>query len=117
MGLSIRAYARQRGVTEGAVRKAIKAGRITTAPDGGIDPARADIEWQRNTSPAQQHKTGTHPPTVLAIPQQVWPTLRHPSADSEQRTGNPAAPNYQSSRAIRETYNAKITRLVYEERM
>ncbi|MBF0127119.1 MAG: hypothetical protein HQM02_07895 [Magnetococcales bacterium] len=28
-----------------------------------------------------------------------------------------AAPNYQVSRAIRETYNAKLTRLDYEERM
>lgn len=42
MGISIRAYARQRGVSDAAVRKAIKTGRITTEPDGTIDPAKAD---------------------------------------------------------------------------
>src|SRR5881409_1039956 len=51
-GLSQRAYARRRGVTHRAVQKAIKAGRITTSPDGTIDPARADAQWTANTDPA-----------------------------------------------------------------
>ena len=38
MGLSRRAYAAQRGVSEAAVRKAIATGRITTLPDGTIEP-------------------------------------------------------------------------------
>src|SRR5690606_28672416 len=50
----IRAYGRHRGVSEAAVRKAIKAGRITSEPDGTIDPAKADAEWTRNTDVAQQ---------------------------------------------------------------
>ena len=59
MGLSIRAYARQRGVSDTAVRKAIAAGRITPDPDGTIDPARADREWDRNTeSVAPGSRTG-----------------------------------------------------------
>ena len=41
MTLSIRAYALQRGVSDAAVRKAIKTGRITPEPDGKIDPEKA----------------------------------------------------------------------------
>jgi hypothetical protein len=44
MGVSRRSYAAQRGVSESAVCKAIVTGRITTLPDGTIDPARADLE-------------------------------------------------------------------------
>jgi hypothetical protein len=49
MGISIRAYARHRGVSHTAVEKAIAAGRISTLPDGGIDSAVADVEWAQNT--------------------------------------------------------------------
>jgi hypothetical protein len=49
MGISIRAYARHRGVSHTAVEKAIAAGRIGTLADGSIDPATADAEWERNT--------------------------------------------------------------------
>ena len=49
MGLSIRAYARHRGVTDTAVHKAIQSGRIRPEPDGTIDPNRADRDWARNT--------------------------------------------------------------------
>jgi hypothetical protein len=49
MGLSIRAYAKHRGVSDTAVHKAIRAGRITPGPDGTIDPTRADAEWASNS--------------------------------------------------------------------
>ena len=54
MGVSWRSYAAQRGVSESAVRKAIATGRITTLPDGTIDPAQADSEWGTQTNPAKQ---------------------------------------------------------------
>jgi len=54
MGVSRRSYAAQRGVSEVAVRKAIATGRITTLPDGTIDPDRADIDWGTPTDPAKQ---------------------------------------------------------------
>jgi hypothetical protein len=54
MGVFWRSYAAQRGVSEAAVRKAIATGRITTLPDGTIDPARADSEWGAQTDPAKQ---------------------------------------------------------------
>ena len=49
MGLSIRAYARHRGVSHVAVKKAIDTGRITALPDGTIDPEAADAQWAQNT--------------------------------------------------------------------
>ena len=49
MGLSIRAYARHRGVSHVAVKKAIDTGRITALPDGTIDPDSADAQWAQNT--------------------------------------------------------------------
>lgn len=49
MGLSIRAYARHRGVSHVAVKKAIDTGRITALPDGTIDPDAADAQWAQNT--------------------------------------------------------------------
>lgn len=41
-------YARRRGVSEAAVRRAIAAERISLI-DGKIDPAVADQQWERNT--------------------------------------------------------------------
>ena len=49
MGISIRAYARHRGVTDTAVHKAIRTGRVTPEADGTIDVDRADADWARNT--------------------------------------------------------------------
>lgn len=53
MGLSIRAYAKTRGVSHVAVLKAAKAGRIPLERDGTIDPAKADAAWQRSTDPSR----------------------------------------------------------------
>ncbi len=54
MGLSRRAYARHRGVSETAVRKALATGRITLDTDGKIDPDKADQQWSSQTDPAKQ---------------------------------------------------------------
>ena len=53
MGLSIRAYARRRGVSHVAVLRAIKQGRVPVEPDGTIDPAKADASWERSTDPGR----------------------------------------------------------------
>lgn len=65
MGVSRREYARLRGVSESAVRKAIGTGRITLEPDGSIDPERADRQWEQRTDPMQQR--GRHA-KVAAVP-------------------------------------------------
>ena len=53
MGLSIRAYARHRGVSHVAVHKALKAGRIVAEADGTIDPDKADAARERARDPAR----------------------------------------------------------------
>ena len=50
MGLSIRAYARHRGVSHVAVKKAIDTGRISQLPDGTIDPVVASAKTYRSWS-------------------------------------------------------------------
>ena len=76
MGLSIRAYARHRGVSHVAVKKAIDTGRITALPDGTIDPDAADAQWARNTlqprkavEPAKAGSTKARPATGDVPPQ------------------------------------------------
>jgi hypothetical protein len=54
VGLSIRAYARQRGVNHVAVLKAVKQGRIALEPDGTVDAAKADASWERSSDPARR---------------------------------------------------------------
>ncbi len=68
--LSQLAYAKHRGCTHGAVRKAILSGRLKkalvtdAAGKVSIDPVIADSEWQSNTSPAMQR--GAAAPTPAA---------------------------------------------------
>jgi hypothetical protein len=49
MGVSPRACSRIRRSSLPAVQKSIATKRITTLPDGSIDPERANQEWARNT--------------------------------------------------------------------
>jgi hypothetical protein len=53
MGLSVRAYAKRRGVSHVAVLKAAKAGRIQLESDGTIDAAKADAAWARSSDPGR----------------------------------------------------------------
>lgn len=77
-GLSIRAYARHRGVSDAAVRKAIAAGRITPEADGTVDPDRADAEWARNT---EAPRNGTRArPVRVAVPPDTAPAGDGPAA-------------------------------------
>ena len=48
--MSLRQYAKHRGVALSAVQKAIQSGRISTLADGRVDSDTADAEWQRNTT-------------------------------------------------------------------
>ena len=81
MGLSIRAYARQRGVSDAAVRKAIKTGRITPEPDGTIEQAKADAAWDRNTDGAQQR------PEPSAVPQDSTRPVRDTTGEAPLTSG------------------------------
>jgi hypothetical protein len=62
--LSIRAYAKHRGCSDGAVRKAIEKGKIHATGSGKetrIDPVAADAEWAANTrTPVRTKAEGAH---------------------------------------------------------
>jgi hypothetical protein len=100
MELSLRAYAKRRGITEAAVRKAIKQGRITKNPNGKINPQIADNEWNNNTDPAQIRKNLSEE--------------RHDYNPNSQ-LNSVGGPSYQQSRAIKEAYGAKLLRLQFEK--
>ena len=88
--LSIRAYAKYRGVSDAAVRRAIEDKRITTMPDGQIDPEIADREWDTNTDDRFRPKTSG--------------------------SGTESGISYQKSRANKELFEALLKKLEYEER-
>ncbi len=76
MGLSIRAYARLRGVSHVAVLRAAKAGRIPLEADGTVDPAKADAAWERTTEPHAAPRPRRMKPVAAAALSSVRETLR-----------------------------------------
>jgi hypothetical protein len=90
MGLSIRAYARHRGVSHVAVKKAIDTGRITPLPDGTIDPVAADAQWAANTTPTRRSVTGE----AREVPQAPAAVREIPQASSKvvREAGEPSTP-------------------------
>ena len=90
MGLSIRAYARHRGVSHVAVKKAIDTGRITPLPDGTIDPVVADAQWAANTTPTRRSVTGE----AREVPQAPAAVREIPQASSKvvREAGEPSTP-------------------------
>jgi hypothetical protein len=51
-GMSLREYARYRGVTLSSVQVAIASGRIRLLRNGRVDPVEADRAWTASTHPA-----------------------------------------------------------------
>ena len=92
-------YARRRGISQEAVRKAIQGGRlvecIVTNERGRqrLIPSVADAEWDKNT---QHHRKSQPDPIVEDDLLDI--------------------PNFNESRAKREAYQAELARLEYEEK-
>ena len=106
--VSIRAYARHRGVVKSAVEKAIRTGRITTTAGGKIDPSQADAEWEQNTAPravaAPRHRTSPSPPRRLSTAVAPDPALA-------------GGGNYLVARGVREGFLARLAKIQYEEKL
>jgi hypothetical protein len=117
MGVSSRAYARMRGCTEGAVRKAIATKRITPNRDGTIDVDRANAEWERNTFAGktlhQATQQAAKPPEFPRSAPAPRGGLGMPN--SPEVSNDPVAA-YLRARAVNETFKAKTSQLEYEER-
>lgn len=117
MGISIRAYARERAVSDTAVRKAIKVGRITPEPDGTINPATADVQWLNNTDQALQRKPRAEarqapPPRPLAQPERPLPPASRPEASvSPPPAGGSSGTSLLQARTANEVLKAQTNKV------
>jgi phage terminase Nu1 subunit (DNA packaging protein) len=91
--VSLRQYAKHRGVSHTAVEKAVKQGRIKLT-EGKLDVEATDRDWSRNSSPVNAPKARSR--TV--------------------GDGPTSGPTYAQSRAVRELYLARVSKIEFEER-
>jgi hypothetical protein len=94
-------YARMRGCTEGAVRRAVRDGRISLI-DGRIDPVAADAQWARNT----RVRLGSRPGAADDGDERERP---------ERSSGEDDADGYWQSRRRREQAEAELAELKLAE--
>jgi hypothetical protein len=114
--MSLRAYAKHRGVSLRAVQKAIKSGRIAARKDGRLDADVADADWARNTAPRPQ--PSSQPAKPAASPQSA-PHHHHSDPPRREVTDPPKLESgleYARARAVRETYQARLAKIDFEER-
>jgi DNA primase len=116
---SNRELARQLGVSETAVRRAEKAGRIRREADGSWDPARVKAAWARNTDEAQQRRKpgagerSSRPARMKPVPEAALGAVR----DTLREHGEPigAAPGqgmtFMQARTANEVLKAQERRL------
>ncbi len=107
--LSLRAYAKHRGVVMSAVQKAIQSGRIATTPDGKINSDIADVEWKANTRQQHQRRpTGTRVAARTSFTPFVEP--------ERTETAGAGGLDYFRARAVREGYLARLAKIEFEEK-
>ena len=99
-------YARMRGCTEGAVRRAARDGRITLI-NGKVDPVAADAQWARNT----RVRVGSRPADDGNLGRNTAAS-RDMDADDEDED---SATGYWKSRARRERAEAELAELKLAE--
>ena len=120
--MSLRAYARHRGVSLRAVQKALASGRISARKDGRVDADVADANWERNTAPRPRpaskpvNKTASKEVASPASPQ----SARHHSDPPRREPAEPprleSGLEYSKARAVRESYLARLAKIDFEER-
>ena len=102
--ISQREYARRRSISNVAVNRAVKAGRITLV-DGKIDPVLADRQWAENTDPSTPKNRVTGKPKQVRGKDEVSAPMDLGSPETSPSTG------YAKARAVREVYNAQNAKL------
>lgn len=120
-------FARRMGVSQEAVRKAVKKGRITLVR-GKVNPARAVDQWAKNTDPYHGGKrTKGKPVSPLASSRKNHAGAVAPATtvltDSPPPNGNGAAPDpgrpeppedpYTKARIEREIWKSRAAELEY----
>lgn len=107
--ISLREYARRRGISLMAVQRAISTGRITTV-DGKIDPAQADREWLENTDQSKPRNRITGRPKQSRAPGEPSEPMDFGATD-DTAGGNGTGSGYAKARAARELYQAQLAKL------
>ena len=119
MLMGYREYARHRGVSLGAVQKALRAGRINANADKKIDAAVADREWDVNTDASRIAVSAVEVATPLAQKEISFAAPAGDEADkpaAEELTGSDkSASEYREHRSKREYYVAAKHQLEYEQ--
>lgn len=114
--MSIRAYARHRGISHPAVLRAIRDQRISQRPDGKIDSEVADQQWEMNTDPTKplnsvsgnpKHRKGDGPSVPPSLGSNAGP-----GPDPETRK---LLNSFNVSKTMRERYLALRARLEFEQ--
>lgn len=99
--MSMRQYAKHRGVSPEAVSKAVKRGRISTISQANgirkINPEIADKEWAENSDPTKLRA----------------PTQGEPSAQTVEPN---RGPSIQQSAAVLKAFQARLAKLDFDER-
>lgn len=125
--ISIREAGRRLGVSDTAVGKAIKVGRIDppVIRNGRkwLDWKSVEEKWHQNTDTSKRSHVGSkggkrraehYKEAEQKLPTSAELANEKPDATPQQSTGG--APSYNQSRAIREAYNARLAKLEYEEK-
>jgi hypothetical protein len=116
LGLSVRSYARRRGVSHVAVMKAAKAGRIVVEPDGTIDPVKADAGWDRSTDLTKrnvQPRSG-EAEKLRPVPETAIGSVRETL--KEQGLASSGNVSFVQARTAHEIAKAHLARLKLQER-
>jgi hypothetical protein len=130
MEVSLRAYARHRGVSLRAVQKALETGRIERTAAGKVDVQLADTQWDRRTAPrpliTKQNDPPQDPPKQGVVsggksgspePKRVLNAIADPPIDLPKGDlPGASGVNYSRARAFRENYLARMSKLEFEER-
>lgn len=132
--MGVREYARRKGVSHSAIRKAIATGRIENAVFRDthgrprIDPELADELFEQETDISAQRLSGSRaggpgaPKKGEQAGQEALfdaPSSRTaPTSGSGQKNGQglSASSSFVTARAVRETYEAQLSRLSLEEK-
>ncbi len=108
MGLSIRAYARHRGVSHVAVKKAIDTGRISQETDGTIDLEQADRQWEQNTASPRRPSPASK---VTATPKSPRSIAQEPATETPTPTLSTGGTSLLQARTVNEVVKAQTNKV------